>query len=110
MIYKKLGESIKQERQKLNLTQEQLSEKLDISISYLGRIERGERNIPLDTLVRLANILNVSIDYLLKDSKPKNNNNVLTCEINQLISQLSNSEKTVILNMIRLMVSHFENK
>lgn len=110
MIYKKLGKSIKQERQKLNLTQEQLSEKLDISISYLGRIERGERNIPLDTLVRLANILNVSIDYLLKDSKTENNNNVLTCEINQLISQLSNSEKTVVLDMIRLMVSHFENK
>ncbi|WP_315080642.1 helix-turn-helix transcriptional regulator [uncultured Clostridium sp.] len=110
MIYEKLGNNIKLERLRLNLTQEQLSEKLDISTSYLGRIERGERNVPLDTLIRLAGILNVSIDYLLRDSIHKNNTDVLNYEINQLISGLSDSEQNVILDMVRLMVSHFKNK
>lgn len=110
MIYEKLGNNIKLERLRLNLTQEQLSEKLDISTSYLGRIERGERNVPLDTLIRLADILNVSIDYLLRDSIHKNNTDVLNYEINQLISELCDSEQNLILDMIRLIVSHFKNK
>ncbi|MBN1057077.1 helix-turn-helix domain-containing protein [Clostridium botulinum] len=110
MIYEKLGNNIKLERLRLNLTQEQLSERLDISTSYLGRIERGERNVPLDTLIRLADILNVSIDYLLRDFIYKNNTDILNYEINQLISGLSHSEQSVILDMVRLMVSHFKNK
>ena len=100
MIYKKLGENIKQERLKHHLTQDQLSEKLNISTSYLGRIERGERNIPLSTLIKIADLLDVSIDYLLKDSSNKYNSDSLSFEFHNLIQNLSISEKNVILDMI----------
>lgn len=109
MIYKILGENIKQERLKLNLTQEQLSEKLDISISYLGRIERGERNLPLDTLIKISNIFNVSVDYLLRGSLVSDNR-LLTSEIDKLLTGLSSKEMNLILDMIRLMISHFNTK
>lgn len=109
-IYKQLGLNIKQERLKNNLTQDQLSEKLDIYTSYLGRIERGERNVPLSTLIKIANLLDVSIDYLLKDSTAKDNSNAISLEFNNLTADLSTSEKILILEMIKLMTSHFKNK
>lgn len=43
MNYKRLGERIREERLKLNLTQAQLAEAIDISDTYMGAIERGER-------------------------------------------------------------------
>ena len=42
MDYNRLGKRIKEERLRLNLTQEKLSEKVGISTAYLGQIERGE--------------------------------------------------------------------
>ena len=47
MDYTRLGKRIKEERLRLNLTQEKLSEKVGISTAYLGQIERGERCITL---------------------------------------------------------------
>ena len=52
MDYSKLGKRIREERKKLNLTQAQLAEAIDISDTYMGAIERGERSLTLDTLVR----------------------------------------------------------
>lgn len=109
MVYKVLGENIKQQRLKLKLTQEQLSEKLNISTSYLGRIERGERNLQLDTLLKIANIFDVSVDYLLRGDK-FSNDKLLSSEINKLLIGLSSKEMNLILDMIKLMISHFNAK
>ena len=62
-----LGQRIRRERQNLHLTQEQLAEKLNVSSAYIGFVERGERNLTLNKLSLLADILGVSIDYLLSD-------------------------------------------
>lgn len=67
MDYTRLGKRIKEERLRLNLTQEKLSEKVGISTAYLGQIERGERCITLDKLIPLANYLGVTVDFLLSD-------------------------------------------
>jgi transcriptional regulator with XRE-family HTH domain len=67
--YRALGEKIRKERNNLQLTQEKLAEKLDISESFLGLIERGERKLSIETLVKVSNELNVSIDYLLFESR-----------------------------------------
>ena len=68
MDYKALGERIKKQRLKLKLTQERLAEKVGISESFLGHIERGDRKLSLETLVGIGKELNISFDYLLLDS------------------------------------------
>ena len=50
------------------LTQEQVAEKADVVNSYVGVIERGEKKPSINTLVKIANALNCSVDYLLGDS------------------------------------------
>lgn len=68
MDYKKLGERIRQERLSLGITQEVLSEKAGISVSFFGQIERGERKPSLETVINIANALQVTVDFLLIDS------------------------------------------
>ncbi|KZB92458.1 transcriptional regulator [Bacillus sp. VT 712] len=108
MDYKKLGSRIREERLKLNLTQEILAEDINVSVSYMGQIERGERSLSLDTLVKLAHRLGVTIDYLLQDSLKTNKEN----SINQFASLIDNrSEKQIhmALDMIKVLFSHLDN-
>lgn len=107
MNYINLGKRIKEERLKLNFTQEQLAEYVDISTSYMGQIERGERNVTLDTLIRISNTLNVSIDYLLKDSINVNSDNFIN-QIKQLFNNKSLSEKQMAVDVIKVMFSHLK--
>lgn len=66
--YKDLGKRVKALRRQMHLTQEQLAEKLGLSASFLGHIERGTRAASLDTVVALCNALDVSPEYLLRAS------------------------------------------
>ncbi|MBR3109059.1 MAG: helix-turn-helix transcriptional regulator [Clostridia bacterium] len=55
-------------RRSKHLSQENVANAAHISPSYYGNIERGMRIPSIDTLVQIANALNVSMDYLLLDS------------------------------------------
>lgn len=68
MMYKHLGKRIRLERFKNNWTQEKLAEMVGISPTYMGQIERGERSVPLDNVLKIVDTLDVSLDYLLQDS------------------------------------------
>ena len=57
MEQKTLGGRIREERLKLNLTQEKLAEDVNLSMAYIGQVERGERSLTLDNLVAVANRL-----------------------------------------------------
>lgn len=63
---KKLGSNIKQLRTKLELSQEQLAEKADLHRTYVGAVERGERNISLDNILAIACALEISASELLE--------------------------------------------
>ena len=49
------------------MRQEDLAEKTDLSSVYVGMLERGEKTASLETLVKIANALEVSSDILLKE-------------------------------------------
>ena len=73
MDYNLLGERIKQQRLNRGLTQEGLAENANVSVSFLGQIERGERKLSLETLVKIAGALGASLDFLVKDYIPDSN-------------------------------------
>lgn len=69
IINKKLfGKKIKEAREKLNLTQFELAEKIGVSQNFLGDIERGIKLPSLNTLIQLSNVLKLSLDYMFSDS------------------------------------------
>ena len=108
MDYKRLGERIREERLKLNLTQAKLAEAVDISDTYMGAIERGERSLTLDTLVRLANRLCVTVDYLLADSVADNDANILE-QFRQIMDKQPLERKQMAINVLRTMFAYFES-
>ncbi len=68
MDYIGLGRRVKTARREHNITQEELASRIGISLSFLGHIERGSRKASMETLVKLANALEVSLDHLMRDS------------------------------------------
>ncbi len=62
-----LGKRIRERRKGQKMTLEKLSEKADISLVYLGEIERGIKMPSLNTFIKLVNALNISADELIYD-------------------------------------------
>lgn len=62
-----LGETLKETRKQASLSQEQLAEKLGVSRSAVAKWETGNGIPDVDNLKVIAQLLNVSIDYLLDD-------------------------------------------
>ena len=69
--YSVIGRRIKKTRIKNKLKQETLADKIDVSVAYLSRVERGNAQINLKRLTQVAEILGVSPGYLLTGSNMK---------------------------------------
>ena len=107
--YKILGERIKEERKRIHLTQAQLANEVGISDTYMGAIERGERSLTLDTLVKLANRIGVTIDYLLTDFVDGSNESIID-EFKQIIDNQPLDRKIMALQVLRTIFGYFNNQ
>jgi transcriptional regulator with XRE-family HTH domain len=63
---KKLGNNIKRIRLERSLTQIELSKRLKVDRSYVSNLEQGKKNPTLATIEKIASVLDVSTDELLK--------------------------------------------
>lgn len=63
-IYTKLGKNIRKYRLAKGLSQEKLSEMLDVNSKFIGHVERVERYISLQKLIKLSKILTVPLHLL----------------------------------------------
>lgn len=61
------GATVRRLREAAGLTQEQLGARCEMDLSAISRLERGHRNLRLDTLVRIARALEVPPATLLED-------------------------------------------
>lgn len=63
----KFGQRVRKQRLKLCLSQEKLAEKADVHRTYIGMIERAEKNITLVNIEKISKALGVPIRSLFKD-------------------------------------------
>ena len=61
-----VGDRIRDVRERRRITQDRLAEMADISKGFLSDVENDKRNISSEYLLRIANSLGTSVDYLLK--------------------------------------------
>ncbi len=66
-ILKLFGNNVQKIRKQKNISQEQLAEIAHVHRTYIGMIERAERNITLINMEKIANALDVEIADLLKE-------------------------------------------
>lgn len=67
-----IGLKIAKLRKEHSMTQEQLAEKLDISIKHCSSVERGLSSLSLEKLIDVSNLFDVSLDYLIKGNSASN--------------------------------------
>lgn len=66
-LYKRIGKKIAILRKENSMTQEQLAEKLSITVKHCSSVERGLSSLSLEKLIYVADLFDVSLDYLVRD-------------------------------------------
>lgn len=97
----KSGERIKELRKVAGITRQSLAEKAGISVDALRKIEQGINGAKIDTLVAIAEIFHVSLDYLICGNSRQTG-------IERIVAGLSKTEmqfiRSMILNAVENMV------
>ena len=104
--YKLIGQRIKEARQTKGFTQEQLAEKLDVSIGYVSQLERGVTKISLDTLAAVSTTLSTDITFFLSGSAI-GGKNYMQNEFFDRFSKLAENDKRNILGFIDVILKNY---
>ena len=99
--YNIIGERLKKARTEKGLTQEKLSEKLDVSIAFLSRIERGSSHISLKRLSQICEILGITEGSILNGSS-NNSETYLSSEFEQLLKNVSPEKQKLIYKIAKV--------
>jgi transcriptional regulator with XRE-family HTH domain len=109
MNYRLLGEKIKKERINRGLTQEELAEKANLSVSFMGQIERGERKLSVDTLAKIGNTLGISFDYLLQSGQRLKHDSAID-ELVYTLRGRTQNEIRMVIDVARTILKHCKIK
>ena len=99
-----IGKRIQEFRKKKGMTQEELSEAIDISPHFLSALERGIYNIKLETLVKILNILDCSADEVFCDVVNKSCA-VTSTRLSEKLEALPREEQEKILAVVDTMIN-----
>ena len=103
MNYELMGKRIRKQRKLKKYTLEQLAEKLDCSTTFIGQIERAKGKPSLETVVKIANVLEVSVDSLLfEDLNSKSGNTHFVNMIVELTEDFTTKEKDLLLKNVEI--------
>lgn len=101
---KSMGKRIQSRRKQQGYTQEQLAELMNVSVQMVSNLERGNKAIRIDNLIKLSSILNTSTDYFLTGKKNADDAQSLT----RMIDQLSDRDRQMIVHMIEYCAMQYE--
>ncbi|GAB6989915.1 helix-turn-helix domain-containing protein [Paenibacillus pini] len=105
----KVGQRVRDLRKRSGLSQEELGEKAGFHFSYIGGVERAEKNITLVNLQKIADALDVPIIELFAFTKHKKmTNNEKDMLLNLLIEKLTSMNKSDLKKLNVLLVEIFE--
>ena len=97
-----MGDRIKEARKMQKLTQEQLAERLDISVEFVSQIERGITKISLDLLATIATILECDLATLVTGAAMQMGN-YKADQFLEGYSSLTTKEKQLVIGFINLL-------
>ena len=100
--YQKLGINIRAARKSIGLTQQELAELTSCNTSHISNIENSYTKVSLNTLVSIANSLNTSVDYLLKDQYT-NRAQALESELLIEIAKLDDNKKEQLIRISKVL-------
>jgi len=110
-ILELVGKRIRDIRKTKNLSQEQLGEKSGFHFTYIGGLERGERNISISNLAKIADALEVNIRDLFNFEQELSEEKQITIsEIVRLLSNRNERQVTMAKNILSEIFRTFPQK
>lgn len=102
--YRAIGKRVKNARINAHITQEELSETINMSLSHISNIETGNTKLSLPALITIANALSVTADDLLCDN---NSQSVIVYqnELQKLVSDCSYHEMRIITDIVQTVIT-----
>ncbi|HFL3653929.1 TPA: helix-turn-helix domain-containing protein [Clostridioides difficile] len=100
--YKALGKRIKIARINEGITQEAVSEKIDITPSHMSNIETAKTKVSLPVLINIANALSVTVDELLCDNV-LNSKIIFEGEAKEIFNDCDEYEVRMLVNILKYM-------
>ena len=102
-----IGNRIKETRRNKSYTQENLAEYLDVSITYVSRIERGNATINLNMLSKICDYLKIAPSYLLTGCA-SSSEDYLRNEITDMLKDCSPEKVRLIAKVIKPIIEYNE--
>lgn len=96
-----IGQRLKNARKKAGLTQQELAEKLNLSVAYISRVECGSSHVNLKRLTEICNILNISEGDILTGVS-NSGENYLSSEFSDILNKCSPEKQKLIYKLSRL--------
>lgn len=106
--YTIIGERIRKSRIENNLTQENLAEKLNVSVAFISRIERGTTHLNLTRLSEICSILNIDEGTILNGTST-GSANYLSTEFNNLFKNCPKDTQRLIYDIAKLIINDSKN-
>ena len=106
--YALIGSRIKEKRKNCGITQEEMAEKISVSVGYISQIERGITKINLEILAKISSVTNCEMAELISGSS--NKSSIYTQEeFVECLKKLDGKERAVLLNQLRSYIEFREN-
>lgn len=104
--YSLIGRRIQEQRTKQKITQEQMSNDLNLSIYYISRIENGKSCPTLDTLALIANYLNLDLAFLISGSSTLEKNYYFK-QLDDIVAKASDKQLNLIIKIAKNIIEDY---
>lgn len=107
---KLIGERIRNFRKEKGFSQEELAYKANLHTTYIGQLERGEKNATLESVEKVASALGISLEELFRSIHPNSNSQEYT--LSQIVSRLQSrniEDQQLVLKLLDLLLD-WKNK
>jgi len=105
-ITKVVGERLRAYRNRAGLSQEDLAEKAGIHPTYIGQLERGEKNATMETVEKVARALNLPFEVLFEAIIEGDTQNSVARECYDLLTSRPEKEQRAILDLIKKAIDY----
>ena len=110
--YENVGNKIRERRNFLKVTQENLANDINVSASFISDIENGRRKMSLETMIKISIALKTSLDYFILDNVKdvKFKNNIKYDELKNILGTVDEKKESVFLDFAINSAKFLSNK
>ena len=105
-IQRAISDALPPARKARGLTQQEIAELIDVSVEFYRRLERGRALPSIETLIAMADTLEISVDSMLPDLRPKPIEHETTPAIDYIVQRCREDRTTM--RLVKLVLTVFE--